>query len=193
MILFITHLTIIYLLTNDLHNKDVKWEVASFIWFSKSNGVWKLYIYIYKFKWNVKKRILNFLTLFLMQFLLLLENIIFLVMIGDMVSMIKVRLVLSLNLVLWLYLIVDYWFNFLSECNGLFYYTINFLIFSVRTSLFYFFTSPYSLFVFQLTFANDIWFFFFFIYFLLLCNYFSLLSLSISLSLSLSLWATYHF
>ena len=35
-----------------------------------------------------------------MQFLLLLENIIFLVMIGDMVSMIKVRLVLSLNLVL---------------------------------------------------------------------------------------------
>ena len=139
MILFITHLTIIYLLTNDLHNKDVKWEVASFIWFSKSNGVWKLYIYIYKFKWNVKKRILNFLTLFLMQFLLLLENIIFLVMIGDMVSMIKVRLVLSLNLVLWLYLIVDYWFNFLSECNSLFYYTINFLIFSVWTSLFYFF------------------------------------------------------
>ena len=35
-----------------------------------------------------------------MQFLLLLENIIFLVMIGDMVSMIKVQLVLSLNLVL---------------------------------------------------------------------------------------------
>ena len=35
-----------------------------------------------------------------MQFLLLLDNIIFLVMIGDMVSMIKVQLVLSLNLVL---------------------------------------------------------------------------------------------
>ena len=47
-----------------------------------------------------KNGFLNFLTLFLMQFLLLLENIIFLVMIGDMVSMIKVQLVLSLNLVL---------------------------------------------------------------------------------------------
>ena len=68
-----------------------------------------------------------------MQFLLLLKNITFLVMIGNMVSMIKFWLVLSLNLVLWLYLIVDYWFNFLSECNGLFYYTIKFLIFSVWT------------------------------------------------------------
>ena len=35
----------------------------------------------------------NFLTLFLMQFLLVLENITFLVMIGNMVSMIKVWLV----------------------------------------------------------------------------------------------------
>ena len=40
-----------------------------------------------------QKKILNFLTLFLMQFLLVLENITFLVMIGYMVSMIKVWLV----------------------------------------------------------------------------------------------------
>ena len=43
---------------------------------------------------------MNFKILFLMQFLLLLENITFLVMIGNMVSMIKVWLILSLNLVL---------------------------------------------------------------------------------------------
>ena len=43
-----------------------------------------------------------------MQFLLLLENITFLVMIENMVSMIKIWVVLSLNLVLLLYLIVDY-------------------------------------------------------------------------------------
>ena len=40
-----------------------------------------------------QKKILNFLTLFFMQFLLILENITFLVMIGNMVSMIKVWLV----------------------------------------------------------------------------------------------------
>ena len=43
-----------------------------------------------------------------MQFLLLLENITVLVMIENMVSMIKIWVVLSLNLVLLLYLIVDY-------------------------------------------------------------------------------------
>ena len=40
-----------------------------------------------------QKKILNFLTLFFMQFLLILENITFLVMIGNMASMIKVWLV----------------------------------------------------------------------------------------------------
>ena len=48
--------------------------------------------------WNVKKKKKkDFKILFLMQFLLLLENITFLVMIGNMVSMIKVCLILSLN------------------------------------------------------------------------------------------------
>ena len=51
-------------------------------------------------KCQKKKSILNFLTLFLMQFLLLLENITFLVMIGNIVSMIKVLIVLSLKLVI---------------------------------------------------------------------------------------------
>ena len=52
--------------------------------------------------WNVKKKKKkDFKILFLMQFLLLLENITFLVMIGNMVSMIKVWLILSLNLVVW--------------------------------------------------------------------------------------------
>ena len=55
----------------------------------------------------------------------------FLVMI-NMVSIVRVRLVLNLNLVLWLYLIVDCWFNFLSEFNGLCYYTVKFLKFSTQ-------------------------------------------------------------
>ena len=40
----------------------------------------------------------------------LLKNVLFLVMIGNIISLIRVWLVLSLNFVL-LYLIVDYWFN----------------------------------------------------------------------------------
>ena len=47
MISFATLLTIIvYLLTDDLHNKDIKWEVALFIRFSKVI-VYENYIYIY--------------------------------------------------------------------------------------------------------------------------------------------------
>ena len=37
---------IVYLLTDDLHNKDIKWEVALFIRFSKVI-VYENYIYIY--------------------------------------------------------------------------------------------------------------------------------------------------
>ena len=48
-------------------------------------------------KCQKKKKKKDFKILFLMQFLLLLENITFLVMIGNMVSMIKVCLILSLN------------------------------------------------------------------------------------------------
>ena len=65
MIWFVTLLTIIiYLLTDDLYNKNVKWEVASFIRFSKVI-VYENFIYIYiyiinKVKWNVKKEILKF-------------------------------------------------------------------------------------------------------------------------------------
>ena len=40
----------------------------------------------------------------------LLKNISFLVMIGNLISLVRVWLILSLNFVL-LYLIVDYWFN----------------------------------------------------------------------------------
>ena len=55
---------------------------------SKNNSVWNV---------KKKKKKKDFKILFLMQFLLLLENITFLVMIGNMVSMIKVCLILSLN------------------------------------------------------------------------------------------------
>ena len=54
---------IIYLLTDDLHNRDIKWEVVSFIRFSKVIVYEYIYIYIYiinKVKWNVKKWILKF-------------------------------------------------------------------------------------------------------------------------------------
>ena len=53
---------IIYLLIDDLHNKDDKWEVALFIRFSEVIVYENLYIYIYiyKVKWNVKKWIFKF-------------------------------------------------------------------------------------------------------------------------------------
>ena len=65
MISFVTLLTfIIYLLTDDLHNKDYKWEVALFIRFSKVivyENIIYIYIYIInKVKWNVKKWIFKF-------------------------------------------------------------------------------------------------------------------------------------
>ena len=55
----------------------------------------------------------------------LLKNISFLVMIGNIISLVRVWLFLNLNFVL-LYLIVDYWFNYISECNGWFYCTTKF-------------------------------------------------------------------
>ena len=62
MISFVMLLTIIiYLLTDDLHNRDIKWEVVSFIRFSKVIAYEYIYIYIInKVKWNVKKGILKF-------------------------------------------------------------------------------------------------------------------------------------
>ena len=47
-----------------------------------------------------------------------------LVMNGSMVFMISVWLVLSSNVLLWICLIIVYWYNFLNECNGWFYYTV---------------------------------------------------------------------
>ena len=55
---FITFFTIIiYLLTNDFHNRGVKWDVVSFIRFLNVI-VYEDYIYIVKL--NVKKGILKF-------------------------------------------------------------------------------------------------------------------------------------
>ena len=128
---------IIYLLTNDLHNKNDKWEVVLFIRFSKVivyENYRYIYIYIYiinKVKWNVKKWIFKFSNFISYVISTTIREHLFLVMI-NMVSIVRVWLVLNLNLVLWLYLIVDSWFNFLSECNGLCYYTVKFLMFSTR-------------------------------------------------------------
>ena len=84
MISFIILLTIIiYLLIDDLHNKDDKWEVALFIRFSKVI-VYENYIYIY---------IYIYIRLNEMS-----KNE-FLVMI-NMISIVRVWLVLNLNLVL---------------------------------------------------------------------------------------------
>ena len=108
-----------------------------------------------------------------------------------MVSIVRVWLVLSLNLVLWLYLIVDYWFNFLSEFNGLFYYTIKFVMFSVWSSLFYFLLLLTTFLFSNLWLLIYFWFFFFFFFYifffysLLLCIvffFFLLFHLSLSLS-----------
>ena len=88
-----------------------------------------LYIYyINKVKWNVKKWIFKFSNFISYVISTTIREHLFLVMI-NMVSIVRVWLVLNLNLVLWLYLIVDGWFNFLSEFNGLCYYTVKFLMF----------------------------------------------------------------
>ena len=67
---------------------------------------------INKVKWNVKKGILKLSNFISYEISIITVEHIFLVMIGNMVFMIKVWLFLNLNLVLWLYLIVDYWLNF---------------------------------------------------------------------------------
>ena len=74
--------------------------------------------------------------------------------------------------------------NIITLHNGLFYYTIKFLIFSIWTSILFFFfcTSPYSHFVFQLTSTNDVWCFFLYLLFITLYCFFFLPSLSLSLS-----------
>ena len=125
-----------------------------------------------------------------MQFLLLLENITFLVMIGNMVSMIKVWLILSLNLILWFYLIVDYWFNFLSKCISLFYNTVKFLIFSVWTSLFDFLLLFIAFVFSNLRLLMMFDFFFLYLLFITLYCFFSLPRLSI---LSIGNFFIFHF
>ena len=69
------------------------------------------YIYIYKrlneMSRNEIIKFSNFISNIISK---LLKNISFLFMIGNIISLVRVWLVLSLNFVL-LYLIVDYWFN----------------------------------------------------------------------------------
>ena len=67
-----------------------------------------IYIYIYKVKWNVKKwdyKFSNFISNIISK---LQKNISFLVMIGNIISLVRVWLVLSLKFIL-LYLIFDFW------------------------------------------------------------------------------------
>ena len=70
-----------------------------------------IYIYIYirlnEMSKNEIIKIFNFISNIISK---LLKNISFLVMIRNIISLVRVWLVLSLNFVL-LYLIVDYWFN----------------------------------------------------------------------------------
>ena len=70
-----------------------------------------IYIYIYKRLNEMSKneiiKFSNFISNIISK---LLKNISFLFMIGNIISLVRVWLVLSLNFVL-LYLIVDYWFN----------------------------------------------------------------------------------
>ena len=68
-----------------------------------------IYIYIYKrLNEMSKNEIINFSNFISNIISKLLKNISFLVMIGNIISLVRVWLVLSLNFVL-LYLIVDYW------------------------------------------------------------------------------------
>ena len=67
------------------------------------------YIYIYiRLNEMSKNEIINFSNFISNIISKLLKNISFLVMIGNIISLVRVWLVLSLNFVL-LYLIVDYW------------------------------------------------------------------------------------
>ena len=56
----------------------------------------------------------------------------------------------------------NYWFNFLNECTSWFYCIVKFLMFFICSYLFFIFTSPYNIFVFQLTVTNWHLIFFFF-------------------------------
>ena len=120
------------------------------------------YTHMYKVKWNVKKWILKFSNF---------SSYVISIITWEL--WIRVWLVLSLNILLWLCLIIDYWFNFLSEYNNWFYCTVKFLMFFILVLFlfFLFFTSPYNLFVFQLIVTNWHLIFFFF-----------------TISLSLSIW-----
>ena len=70
-----------------------------------------IYIYIYiRLNEMSKNEIIKFSNFLSNIISKLLKNISFLVMIGNIISLVRVWLVLSLNFVL-LYLIVDYWFN----------------------------------------------------------------------------------
>ena len=73
--------------------------------------VYEDYDYIYKRLDEMSKneiiKFSNFISKILSK---LLKNISFLVMIGNIISLVRVWLVLSLKFIL-LYLIVDYWFN----------------------------------------------------------------------------------
>ena len=70
-----------------------------------------IYIYIYiRLNEMSKNEIIKFSNFISNIISKLLKNISFLVMIGNIISLVRVWLVLSLNFVL-LYIIVDYWFN----------------------------------------------------------------------------------
>ena len=68
-----------------------------------------IYIYIYKSLNEMSKNEITKFSNFISNIIFkLLKNISFLVMIGNIISLVRVWLVLNLNFVL-LYLIVDYW------------------------------------------------------------------------------------
>ena len=66
-----------------------------------------IYIWLNEMSKNKIIKFFNFISNIISK---LLEKISFLVLLGNVISLIRVWLVLSLNFVL-LYLIVDYWFN----------------------------------------------------------------------------------
>ena len=81
------------------------------------------YIYI-RLNEMSKKRFLTFSNFISYASSIITGEHLYLVMNGNMIFMIIVWLVLSSNVLLWMCLIIFYWYNFLSECNGWFYYTV---------------------------------------------------------------------
>ena len=142
-----------------MHNRGVKWDVASFIRFLKvivcvcwgGGGIirysWSTInaYYLLSHKWLHQvhnnfpcvcvyirlNEILKFSNFIFYVISIITGEHLLLVMNGNMVSMIRVWLVLILNVLLWLCLIIDYWFNFLSEYNNWFYCTVKFLMFFI--------------------------------------------------------------